>query len=156
MRWVSQTLTPSYELTWRADRIRQLARWLQRPVGRCGAGRRSQQEDRWKISLRKLPAHRNRLRRSPVKKTRGLLAGEGDCLRPISQHLFTESRKIDGEVEGLMVHSRTGLAHIGEANAEFQQAWKFMQFILARRYADLMDRAPKAVAWMHLVVTYVG
>ena len=55
-----------------------------------------------------------------------------------------------------MVHSRTGLAHIGEANAEFQQSWKFMRFILARRYADPVDRAPKAIAGMGVVVTYVG
>src|SRR5712671_7728258 len=100
---------------------------------RCGAGRRSQHERRWKIVLRKLPAQRNRFRRSSVEKARGLLAGEGDGLRPISQHLFAEGRKIDRGVEGLMVHSRAQFAHIGETNAEFQQAWKFMRFISARR-----------------------
>src|SRR6266851_406204 len=87
---------------------------------------------------------------------RGLLAGEGDRLWPISQHLFTESRKIDREVEGLMVHSRTGFAHIGEADAELQQAWKFMRLISARRYPDLVDRAPKAIAGMRVVMTQVG
>ena len=55
-----------------------------------------------------------------------------------------------------MVHSRTGLAHIGEANAEFQQAWKFMWLISARREADLVDRAPKAIAGMRIVMAYVG
>ena len=55
-----------------------------------------------------------------------------------------------------MIHSRTGFAHIGEANAEFQQAWKFMRFISARRDADLVDRAPKAIAGMRVVMTYVG
>jgi hypothetical protein len=45
-----------------------------------------------------------------------------------------------------MVHSRAGLAHIREANAELQQARKFMRFISARRDADLVDRAPKAIA----------
>ena len=55
-----------------------------------------------------------------------------------------------------MVHSRTGLAHIGEANAEFQQSWKFMRFILARRYADPVDRAPKAIAGMSIIMTYLG
>jgi hypothetical protein len=55
-----------------------------------------------------------------------------------------------------MVHSRTGLAHIGEANAEFQQARKFMRFISARRDADLVERAPEAIAGMGVVMTYVG
>ena len=55
-----------------------------------------------------------------------------------------------------MIHSRTDLAHIGEANAEFQQAWKFMRFISARRDADLVDRAPKTIAGMRVVMTYVG
>ena len=52
-----------------------------------------------------------------------------------------------------MVHSRAQFAHIGEANAEFQQAWKFMRLISARRDADLVDRAPKAIAGMRVVVT---
>ena len=106
--------------------------------------------------MRKLPAQRNRFRRSSIEKARGLLAGEGDGLRSISQHLFTESRNIDGEVEGLMVHSRTDLAHVGEANAEFRQAWKFMRFIEARRDADLVERTPKAIAGMRVVMTHVG
>jgi len=55
-----------------------------------------------------------------------------------------------------MVHSRTAFAHIGEANAELQQAWKFMRFISARRDPDLVDRAPKAIAGMCVVMTYVG
>ncbi len=55
-----------------------------------------------------------------------------------------------------MVHSRTGFAHIGEANAELQQAWKFMRLISARRYADLVDRAPKAIAGMRVVMAQVG
>src|SRR5258708_21813510 len=123
---------------------------------RCGAGRRSQHERRWKIVLRKLPAQRNRFRRSFVKKARGLLAGEGDGLRSISPHLFAESRNIDGGVEGLMVHSRADFAHIGEANAELQQVWKLMRFIPARRDANLVDRAPKAIAGMRVVMAFVG
>ncbi len=55
-----------------------------------------------------------------------------------------------------MVHSRTGFAHIGEADAELQQAWKFMRLISARRYPDLVDRAPKAIAGMRVVMTQVG
>ncbi len=55
-----------------------------------------------------------------------------------------------------MVHSRTDFAHIGEANAELQQARKFMRFIPARRDADLVERAPKAIAGMRIVVTDVG
>ncbi len=55
-----------------------------------------------------------------------------------------------------MVHSRAGFAHIGEANAEFQQAWKFMRLISARRDADLVDRAPKPIAGMRVIVTFVG
>src|SRR5439155_21433682 len=126
------------------------------PIARCGAGWRSQHEHRWKIVLRKLPAELNRLRRPSIKKARGLLAGEGDGLRSISPHLFTESRNIDGEVEGLMVHSRAGFAHIGEANTESQQAWKFMRLISARRDADLVERAPKAIAGTRVVMTQVG
>jgi hypothetical protein len=52
-----------------------------------------------------------------------------------------------------MVHARTDLAHIGEADAELQQARKFMRFISARRDADLVDRAPKAIAGMRIVMT---
>jgi len=55
-----------------------------------------------------------------------------------------------------MVHSRADFAHIGEANAEFQQAWKFMRFIPARGDADLVDRAPEAIAGMRVVMAYVG
>jgi len=55
-----------------------------------------------------------------------------------------------------MVHPRAGLAHIGEANAELQKSWKFVRFKSARRDADLVDRAPKAIAGMRVVVTYVG
>jgi len=55
-----------------------------------------------------------------------------------------------------MVHSRTDLAHVGEANAEFRQAWKFMRFIEARRDADLVERTPKAIAGMRVVMTHVG
>jgi len=55
-----------------------------------------------------------------------------------------------------MVHSRTGFAHVGETNAELQQARKFMRFISARRDSDLVDRAPKAIAGMRVVMTYVG
>jgi hypothetical protein len=55
-----------------------------------------------------------------------------------------------------MVHSCGQFAHVGEANAEFEQAWKFMRLISARRDPDLVDRAPKAIAGMGLVVTYVG
>jgi len=51
-----------------------------------------------------------------------------------------------------MVHSRSDLAHIGEANAELQQVWKFMRLISARRDADLVDRAPEAIAGMGVVV----
>jgi hypothetical protein len=55
-----------------------------------------------------------------------------------------------------MVHSRAQFAHIGEANAEFQQAWKFMRFVSARRDADLVERAPKAIAGMRVVMAFVG
>ena len=55
-----------------------------------------------------------------------------------------------------MVHSRTDFAHVGETNAELQQAWKFMRFISARRDADLVDRAPKAIAGMRVIVAFVG
>jgi len=67
-----------------------------------------------------LPAQRNRFRRPSIKQARGLLAGEGDGLRPVSQHLFPEGRNIDGKGEGLVVHSCAKLANVGEANAEFQ------------------------------------
>ena len=55
-----------------------------------------------------------------------------------------------------MVHSRADFAHIGEANAEFQQAWKFMRFIPARGDADLVDRAPEAIAGMRVVMAQIG
>lgn len=55
-----------------------------------------------------------------------------------------------------MVHSRAQFARIGETDAEFQQAWKFVRFISTRRDADLVDRAPKAIAGMRIIMTYVG
>ena len=55
-----------------------------------------------------------------------------------------------------MVHSRTEFTHVGEADAEFQQAWKFMRVVSARRYSGLVQRAPKAIAGMRVVVTQVG
>ena len=55
-----------------------------------------------------------------------------------------------------MVHSRAELAKIGEANAEFQQFAKFMRRVSARRDADLMDRAPEAIAGMRIVMAGVG
>jgi hypothetical protein len=55
-----------------------------------------------------------------------------------------------------MIHSRPGFAHIGEANTQLQQRRKFMRFIPARRYADLVNRAPKAIARVRVVLTYVG
>jgi hypothetical protein len=50
-----------------------------------------------------------------------------------------------------MVHSRAEFAKIGEANTDFQQRLKFMRLVSARRYADLVDRAPKAIAGMRVV-----
>ena len=55
-----------------------------------------------------------------------------------------------------MVHSRTDFAHVGETNAALQQARKFMRFISARRDADLVDRAPEAIAGMRVVMAFVG
>ncbi len=55
-----------------------------------------------------------------------------------------------------MVHTRTDLAHIGKADAKFQQRWKLTRFVKARRQADLMDRAPKAIAGVRVVVAHVG
>jgi hypothetical protein len=55
-----------------------------------------------------------------------------------------------------MVHSRTELANIGEANAEFQQRRKLMRLVSARRYADLVNRAPKAIAGMRVVMAQIG
>ena len=55
-----------------------------------------------------------------------------------------------------MVHSRAGFAHVGEANAEFQQVRKFMRLISARRDANLVDRAPEPIAGMRVVMTDVG
>jgi hypothetical protein len=138
------------------DRICQFLPRQHGPVARCGAGWRGQHENNWEILLWRLPAQRNRFGRSFIEKARGLLAGEGDDLRSISQHLFTESRNIDRGVQGLMVHSRTAFAHVGEANAEFQKARKFMRLISARRDADLVDRAPKAIAGMRVVMACVG
>jgi hypothetical protein len=55
-----------------------------------------------------------------------------------------------------MVHSRAEFANIGEANAEVQQLRKFMRLVSAWGYTDLVDRAPKAVAMMCVVMTEVG
>jgi hypothetical protein len=71
-------------------------------------------------------------------------------------HLFPERRNIDRERQRLMVHSRAKLAKIGEANAEFQEFAKFMRRVAARRDADLVQRAPEAIAGMRIVMASVG
>jgi hypothetical protein len=83
-------------------------------------------------------------------------AGEGDFLGSILQHFFVESRTIDRRGEGLMVHSRAGFAHIGEADAELQQGWKRVRLISAPGGADLVDRAQEAIAGMRVVVAEVS
>ena len=55
-----------------------------------------------------------------------------------------------------MVHSRTEFTHVGEANAEFQEFAKFMRLVSARRYADIVQRAPKSIAGMRVVMAQVG
>jgi hypothetical protein len=55
-----------------------------------------------------------------------------------------------------MIHSRASLAHVGETNAEVQQARTFMRLILGLRYPGLMDGAPKAIAGMGVIMAYVG
>ena len=55
-----------------------------------------------------------------------------------------------------MVHARAELAQISEADAEFQQLRKFMRRIPARRDADLVNRAPEAIAGMRVVMAHIG
>ena len=55
-----------------------------------------------------------------------------------------------------MVHARAELAQIGEADAEFQQLGKFMRRVSARREADLVQRAPEAIAGMRVVMACSG
>ena len=55
-----------------------------------------------------------------------------------------------------MVHSRAELADVSKADAEFQKRGKFMRLISAWRDADLVDRAPEAVAGTGVVMAYVG
>jgi hypothetical protein len=55
-----------------------------------------------------------------------------------------------------MVHSSAEFANIGEANSEFQERRKFMRLVSARRYADLVNCAPKAIAGMRVVMAQVG
>ena len=74
----------------------------------------------------------------------------------MTSYLLAETGNVDGEIESRVVHSRTSLAHVGETNAEVQQARKFVRLILAGRYSDLVDRAPKAIAWMGVIMADVG
>ena len=55
-----------------------------------------------------------------------------------------------------MVHSRAGLAHVGETKAVVQHASKFMRLILPRHHPGLMDRSPKAIAGMGVIMAHVG
>ena len=102
-----------------ANQFRQLPPWLHRPIARCGAGWRGQHEGDRKITLGRLPAQRNGFRRAAIEQACGLLAGEGDGVRPVAQHLVAEGLDIDGRFEGLMVHARAELADIGEADPDF-------------------------------------
>lgn len=140
----------------RHDQIRQFLPWLDRPVARCGTGWRGQHEHSREVLQRRLLAQRYRLGGSSVKKACGLLAGEGDRRGPVLPHLFPESRNVDWEGEGLTIHARARFAQIGEANSGFQQRPKLMRLVSARRDADLMDRAPKAIAGMRIVMAQVG
>ena len=125
-------------------------------MARCGAGWRGQHEDFGKALRRWLPAQRNRFGWSSIKQARGLLAGEGDDLRPVAMHLFPEGRDVDGKGKRLGIHARAGFAQIRKADAEFQERWKFARCVKARRYTDLLDRAPKAIAGMGVVVANIG
>jgi hypothetical protein len=125
-------------------------------MARCGAGRRGQHEHDREIFHRRLLAQRDHPGRTPIEQARRLLAGEGDGLRPVAPHLFPERRNIDREGEGLMVHSCAQFAQIGEADAELQQLRKFMRRVPARRDADLVDRAPEAIAGMGVVMAEVS
>jgi hypothetical protein len=74
----------------------------------------------------------------------------------VTQHLVAEGRDIDGKFERLMIHSGAELADIGEADAELQQRRKFMRLVAARRDADLVDRAPEAIAGTGVVMACRG
>jgi hypothetical protein len=54
-----------------------------------------------------------------------------------------------------MVHPGAELANIGETNSEFPERGKFMGLVSARRDADLVERAPKAIAGMRVVMANV-
>jgi hypothetical protein len=55
-----------------------------------------------------------------------------------------------------MIHSCAELTHIGKANAEFQQGWKFMRLIPAWRDANVVDCAPEAITGMGIIMPHVG
>jgi hypothetical protein len=129
---------------------------VNRPRARCRAGWRGQHEDFGKAFQGRLAARRYRLGWSSIEQARRLLAGEGNGLRPVASYLFPEGRDVDGRCESLMIHARAGFAEIGKADPEFQQRWKLMRFVKARRQADLMDGAPKAIAGMRIVMAHFG
>jgi len=124
-------------------------------MSRGGAGGRGQHEHIRKTVLRRLPAERDRRRRPAIEKARGLLAGEGDRLRPDPQHLVPERRNVDRKSQRLMIHARARLAEIGEADPELQQRRKLARLKAARRDADLVNRAPEPVAGMRVIVAKV-
>jgi hypothetical protein len=105
--------------------------------------------------LWRLSAEGYRFRRTSIEKARSLLAGEGDGHRPMAPHLFPKGWNIDREGEGLMVHPGAELANIGETNSEFPERGKFVRFVPSRRDADLVERAPKAIAGMRVVMANV-
>ena len=105
---------------------------------------------------RLLLAERQRAGRLVVKQARRFLARECNCPGTISLDLGFEACDVEGLPGDLMVHPRAGFRKIGEADAQFKQCGELVRFMSAGRDPGLVQRAPKAVARMGVVVADAG
>src|SRR5690606_19369479 len=80
-----------------------------------------------------------------------LLACEGYNARAAAPHFFNEPVHLVKLWINFMIHPRSALRHIGEADAEMDKLRIFMRLIGARRDAHLINRLPEAIAWMRIV-----
>jgi len=115
-------------------------------------GRRWQNEYLRPAPIRWLLPQRNHIRRLAIEQARRLLARERNRPRPILFDLGPEPRHVDRCGLDLVIHPGARLGQIGKADPELQQRRELARLIAARRDPGLVERAPKAVAGMGVVV----
>jgi len=136
------------------DPIGQRLPWRDVPIGSCGAGGRGEDEDFGEIGgavgLVSVGNGARRVFSEPD--AGGFLACEGYGPRPVAANICHELRRIELVAGNLVIHARTELRHVGEADVQCEQIAIFFRRKLAWRQPNLVQRAPEAIAATGVVV----